>query len=109
MDELSCDPFCLSSQTTCTCTLTGEVLVWRLNNVNGGSVGLESLNSGDLNMPKPLLGAPAFQTLLTYSTSGTLTATLSFTTLSDYEVYTIECGTGASIVTVTISIQGINW
>ena len=107
MDDLSCQPFCLSSQTICTCTVTGIIHVWEVIDENGTSIGSKVLNSGDLNNPATLNGAPAFEALLTSSIGGTLTATLTFITLSEYEGYTIECNFDGNPLIVTISIPGI--
>ena len=112
VDNLSCGTFCLSSQTTCTCSVTGGILAWEVKDENDATLGVENLSSGDLNMPTTLTGAPAFQVLLTSVTTGpptTLTATLNFTTLSEYGGYTVSCDATGIPELVTISIPGINW
>ena len=106
VDDLSCEPFCLSSETICTCTVTGAILAWEVIDASDTTIGSTVLNTKDLNS-SPLIGAPAFEVILTSSTGGTLTAMLTFTTLSEYEGYTIECDVDGNPLIVTISIPGI--
>ena len=106
--DLSCGPFCLSSQTVCTCTVTWTVLSWEV--IRGDdSPGLANLRSVNLNVPVPLSGTTPFEALLTSNTSETLTATLTFTTLSEYQGYVIRCDRGGIFTSLTINIPGINW
>ena len=70
-------------------------------------VGLQTLKNKDVNMPTVLVGLPSFSVLLTDSSNGTLSATVNFTTLPEYQGYTITCDTtGASSLQVFINIPG---
>ena len=105
---LSCGQICLSGQVNCTCTVTGEFLEWRVRNTDGTTLGQETLDSNELDVVTPLFGAMAFEALLTDVTGEALTAILTFTILSEYEGFMIECGTVGITVTVTIAIPGID-
>ena len=59
-------------------------------------------------MPMTLSESLPFPVLLTNTAGGTFTATLTFTTLSEYEGYDIICDTDGNPATITISIPGIN-
>ena len=108
VDNFSCTNFCLLAQTTCTCTDTGTILTFEVMN-NSDQVGLQLLSSGDLNIPKELFGLDTFNALLTDSSNGTLTATLNFITIPEYQGYDIICDTsGESPLTVFVNIQGMN-
>ena len=52
----------------------------------------------------------AFEIALIGATSGTLTATMSFTTLSQYQGFVIGCGTTTTTPTSyrTVNVQGIS-
>ena len=105
MDDLSCGAFVLSGQTTCTCTVTGGVLRWRVADENDDVI--NNILFFPSNLGITIIGPLGFQAVLTNSTAVTLTATLSFTTLPEYEGYMIRCDTDGNPVTVTISIAGI--
>ena len=106
VDNFSCTDFSVLLPTTCTCTVKGSILVLEVM-ANLTVLGLMNLKSEDLNIPKSLVGLPNFSVLLTNSSNGTLTATLNFTTLPDYQGYTITCATsGASSWHVCIDISG---
>ena len=109
VDNFSCTNFCLLAQTTCSCTRTGTILLFEVRN-NSISVGQRTLRSDDLNMPKKLFELNTFNTLLTDSSNGTLTATLEFTAIPEYQGYAIICEPGGgSPLTVFINIQGMNY
>ena len=106
VDDFSCTDFNLLVPTKCTCTVKGSILVLEVM-ANLTVLGLMNLKSKDLNMPTSLVGLPDFSVLLTDSSNGTLTATVNFTTLSDYQGYTITCATtGESSLQVSINISG---
>lgn len=114
VDDLSCGPFCLSGQTTCTCEVTGSFLSWEVKDTNGISIGQRNLQSGNLNMMLPLFGSGSgmlpFEIILTNASDGTLTALLNFNASSEYEGYMITCDTASvNLSSVPISIQGIKW
>ena len=107
VDKFSCTNFCLLAQTACTCTDIATILIFEVksNSISGE----RSLRSDDLNMTQTLAGLSAFNVLLTDSSNGILTATLKFTTISEYQGYVIICDTGGeSPSTVSIDIQGMS-
>ena len=108
VEKLSCGQVCLSAQVTCICTVTGSFLEWRVRNTAGTPQGQETLIPSELGEVKTLPLA-AFEALLTNATGGSLTAMLTFITLSDYEGFTIECETIGDLVDFTIAIPGIDW
>ena len=77
--------------------------------MDGTTLGQETLDSSELNVVTPLFGEMAFEALLTDVTGETLTAILTFTTLSEYEGFMIECDTVGNSVNLTIAIPGIDW
>ena len=109
VDGLSCTDFCLLVPTTCTCTVTGTILGWRVSANFTSVAGLLNLESDNLNMPTALYGLPTFGVLLTDNSYGSLTSMLNFTTLPEYQGYIIGCETtGKSLPPVTIHIPGTN-
>ena len=106
VDGLSCTDFCLLGQTTCTCSVMGTILGWKVSNLSS-DVGQLNLLSDNLNMPTTLPELPTFSVLLTDSSNGFLTALLSFIILPEYQGYTIGChSTAESPPAVTVHIPG---
>ena len=112
--DLSCGQFCLSKKTVCSCTVTEMSLRWEL--VNGSDdIGERSASGADLNKPKILLSSnPSirsnFEINVTEYTSETITATMSFITMSEYQGYDIRCvaPTSSDMFTIPITFPGIN-
>ena len=106
---LSCTNFCLLGKATCTCTVTGTVLGWSVSTNLNTLLGLLNLERDNLNMPTTLFQLPTFDVLLIDNSNETLTATLSFTTLPEYQGYIIGCDTtGETQTVIPIHIPGIN-
>ena len=110
---LSCEQFCLSKKVACTCSLTQSSLLWEL--VNGSvDLGQRTVVGEDLNQTKALLSqdpsiSGSFEVIVIEFTSDTITSTMSFITLSEYQGYNITCAASfISFSTIPIVIPGIN-
>ena len=106
VEDFSCGPFCLAGQSTCTCTVTGQILIWTLTKMDGMEAGQVTLFPNNLHTSKPVVGVPAFQAFLNNTTSETLTATLSFITMSEFQGYRISCATNGFTDSEIIDVKG---
>ena len=103
--NLSCEQFCLSKKTVCTCMVTQTSLRWEL--VNGSvDLGDHTLFGDDLNQPSGLFSpysfiTNSFEVNVTKYMSESITATMSFITLSEYQGYDIICE-GSSTIPIVI-------
>ena len=110
--NLSCEAFCLSKKTVCTCSLAQTSLLWKL--VNGSvELGQRTVVGSSLNQTNGLFSmdpsiSGSFEVTVIEFTSEMITSTMSFITLSEYQGYGVRCEASfMNFFTIPIVIPGM--